>query len=183
MEKDTGSSMNKTGIKNKLLSGHHAFIEYVVQLPDEDFLYNGNNKWSAGQQLEHIYISVKTVRQALSIPKFVAKIIWGVSNRPGKNYEELVEKYLIKLENGGKSSSRFIPKQVGASQKAALKNALMKELNRLCSNVDRFSEEELDGYVLPHPLLGKLTNREMLYFTIYHVEHHEALIRKNLLLT
>ncbi|MFZ1800579.1 MAG: DinB family protein [Chitinophagaceae bacterium] len=174
--------MNKTGIKNKLLSGHYAFIEYVVQLPDEDFLYNGNNKWSAGQQLEHIYISVKTVRQVLSLPKFLAKSIWGVSNRPGKNYEELIQKYLIKLENGGKSSRRFIPKYVGAAQKTTLKNALLKELNRLCSNFDRFSEEELDCYVLPHPLLGKLTNREMLYFTIYHVEHHEALIRKNLLL-
>lgn len=183
MNSTYSTSINKSGIKNKLLSSHHSFIEYVMQLPDEDFLYNGNNKWSAGQQLDHIYISVKTVRQALSIPKFLAKIIWGFSNRPGKNYEELVQKYLTKLENGGKSSRRFIPKHVGVAQKATLKNALMKELNRLCSNVDRFSEEELDTLILPHPLLGKLTNREMLYFTIYHVEHHEALIRKNLLLT
>jgi hypothetical protein len=25
---------------------------------------------------------------------------------------------------------------------------------------------------LPHPLLGKLTLREMLYFTAYHADHH-----------
>ncbi len=39
--------------------------------------------------------------------------------------------------------------------------------------VDSFSEAQLDALILPHPLLGKLTLREMLYFTIYHVQHHE----------
>ena len=173
--------MDKSEITNKLQTNHHSFIEYMVQLPDEDFLNDRNNKWTAGQQLEHIYISVKAVRQALSLPKFLAKIIWGFSNRPGKNYKDLVQKYLSKLENGGKSSRRYIPKIVRVEEKIKLKSALSKEVNLLCSKVDRFSEEELDMYILPHPLLGKLTNREMLYFTIYHVQHHEELIRKNLI--
>ncbi len=173
--------MNKSEIKNKLHASHDSFIEYVVQLPDEDFLNDRNNKWTAGQQLEHIYISVKAVRQALTLPKFFAKSIWGVSNKLGKNYEDLVQKYLNKLENGGKSSRRYIPKIVRVEEKIKLKVALSKEVNQLCSKVNRFSEEELDTYILPHPLLGKLTNREMLYFTIYHVQHHKELIRKNLI--
>jgi hypothetical protein len=33
---------------------------------------------------------------------------------------------------------------------------------------------------LPHPLLGKLTLREMIYFTIYHVQHHHKLVQNQL---
>jgi len=43
----------------------------------------------------------------------------------------------------------------------------------LARRIDRFSETQLDQLILPHPLLGKLTLREMLYFTIYHVQHHQ----------
>jgi len=43
-----------------------------------------------------------------------------------------------------------------------------------------FSEEDLDKLILPHPLLGKLTLREMMYFTIYHVQHHQRIVERNL---
>jgi hypothetical protein len=33
----------------------------------------------------------------------------------------------------------------------------------------------LDEYLLPHPLIGKLTIREILYFTIYHNLRHASL--------
>ena len=57
---------------------------------------------------------------------------------------------------------------------------LKKKVGQLTAQVARFSEEELDQLILPHPLLGKLTLREMLYFTIYHVKHHEKTIQRNL---
>jgi hypothetical protein len=33
-------------------------------------------------------------------------------------------------------------------------------------------EAQLDQYLVPHPLLGKITLRELGYFTIYHTQHH-----------
>jgi hypothetical protein len=33
---------------------------------------------------------------------------------------------------------------------------------------------------MPHPLLGKITAREMIYFTVYHSEHHVAATKKRL---
>ncbi|MFN2437645.1 MAG: hypothetical protein ABR503_00495 [Chitinophagaceae bacterium] len=50
----------------------------------------------------------------------------------------------------------------------------------LCKILNKYSEEEIDRFVLPHPLLGKLTLREMMYFTIYHVEHHHKITIRNL---
>ena len=57
-----------------------------------------------------------------------------------------------------------------------LQDAVDKQITRLSEKIDRFSETELDQFILPHPLLGKLTLREMIYFTIYHVEHHHSQI-------
>ncbi len=53
-------------------------------------------------------------------------------------------------------------------------------VQKLCKRMNKYSEEELDKYILPHPLMGKVTLREMLYFTIYHVQHHEKQIFPNL---
>jgi hypothetical protein len=39
-------------------------------------------------------------------------------------------------------------------------------------------EERLDQYLAPHPLLGKITLRELTFFTIYHSHHHLDSIRK-----
>jgi hypothetical protein len=64
------------------------------------------------------------------------------------------------------------------------KERLVKKVNyivdQLSSKVNHFSEDQLDTLLLPHPLLGKLTLREMLYFTIYHVGHHEKSIRESI---
>ena len=57
---------------------------------------------------------------------------------------------------------------------------LRRVIEKLSKQIDHYSEQDLDKYILPHPLLGKLTMREMMYFTIYHVQHHQRLIAKNL---
>ncbi|MCB9182399.1 MAG: DinB family protein [Flavobacteriales bacterium] len=55
----------------------------------------------------------------------------------------------------------------------------MRTLDLLCKRTSRWSESDLERYLLPHPLLGKLTLREMLYFTLYHVQHHQALVQRD----
>jgi hypothetical protein len=172
--------MDKQAIQNKLHENHHSFASFVNGLTKDEFLSSKNNKWTAGQQLEHIYLSVKPIRLILSFPKFLPKIIWGKANRKGRTYEELVKKYLQKLGTGGRATGIFIPKNVSIEKREKLSVALKNEVSVLCSKLDKFTEDELDNSILPHPLLGKLTIREMMYFTIYHVKHHEELTKQNL---
>ncbi|MBS1734309.1 MAG: DinB family protein [Bacteroidetes bacterium] len=174
--------MGKQAIKAKLHDSHNSFICYLNGLTEAEFLTSKNDKWTAGQQLEHIYLGVKPVRQLMSLPKFIPKIIWGQANRESKSYEELVKKYLLKLENGGRATGRFIPKTVSLEKGKKLKVDLKNEVDKLVAELDKVTEHDLDKYILPHPLLGKLTMREMLYFTIYHVEHHQELTQRNLAL-
>ncbi|MGB3947112.1 MAG: DinB family protein [Bacteroidia bacterium] len=167
--------MNKQEIILQLKNNHLAFIQYIDTLNERDFLYAPQLKWNAGQQLDHIHRSTAPVLLALSLPKFMLKVMFGKSNRPSKNYVTLIEKYNQALTKGGKASGRFIPKPVAFNQKQSLVNALNNTIDKLSTKIENLTEEQLDVYILPHPLLGKLTLREMLYFTIHHVKHHHDL--------
>ena len=118
------------------------------------------------------------ISTAYGLPGFLLKIMFGKTNRSSKTFDGLVEKYKSKLLAGGKARGRFVPPAVLYDQK----NKLMAEYKhleeKLIKKINRWREEELDYYVLPHPLLGKRTLREMLFFTIYHNEHHLELLRR-----
>jgi hypothetical protein len=52
-----------------------------------------------------------------------------------------------------------------------------EQKQKLILKIEKQNEKDLDVYILPHPLLGKVTLREMLYFTIHHNEHHLETLR------
>lgn len=173
--------MNKQEITNQLIVNHRSFTDYIDFLSDEEFVYSNNHKWSAGQQLEHIILAVRPITQGLMLPAFVFGFLFGKSNRPSRTYEELILKYRSKLKAGGVASRRFVPPVVSHTKRAELIQKLNSLINKLTRQLNGISENDLDRYVLPHPLLGKLTLREMMYFTIFHVEHHRENIKLGLL--
>jgi hypothetical protein len=168
--------LTKKEIILRLSSNHQQFIELLFTLNETDFVLCVNNKWTPGQHFEHIYLSVSPLTTALKLPQFALRLLFGKANRPSKTYETLVQKYHDKLEKGGAASGRFIPKQIAFEQREKSKRSLLTTVRQLCKAVDGYTEQALDTHILPHPLLGKLTLREMLYFTIYHVEHHHKLL-------
>ena len=102
------------------------------------------------------------------------------ANRPSRTYDELVMKYKTKLTAGGKASRPFIPSVVGFEKKAGLIKKYAAQKQKLIAKIEKQSEADLDKYILPHPLLGKVTLREMLYFTIHHNEHHLHILNRQL---
>ena len=172
--------MNREQIAQLLETNHAHFIKQVTELNEADFCYAPRDKWSAAQQLDHLVRSVSPVNMALGLPKFIVQWKFGTANRSSKTYEGLIDKYNLKLLEGGRASGRFVPPAVKAGSRQKLLTQLTGVVNKLCHKTKKHSEEALDTYILPHPLLGKLTFREMLYFTAYHVEHHKHLVEKGL---
>lgn len=172
--------MNRTEIVEHLATNHQVFLEQIDQLSDTDLCYAPEGKWTAIQQLDHIIRSVSPVNMAMGLPKFILKWRFGTANRPSRTYEQLVEKYQRKLLEGGRASARFTPPAIAADQQKILSKKLEKLVKALCLKTNGWSEEDLDRYILPHPLLGKLTIREMLYFTAHHVLHHLEAVNRNL---
>jgi hypothetical protein len=171
--------MDRTKIKSELTNKYIEFTAYITSLSENDFLKKQNNKWSAGQQLEHIFLSIRPVNLALTIPKFLLTF-FGRSSA-SRSYDELVQSYQNVLKNGGKASSMYLPKSVSTTKKQKLITKLENIIKRLSAKIDNYNEDDLDKYNLPHPLLGKITIREMLYFCIYHVQHHQQLTEENLM--
>ena len=154
-----------------------AFNNYITQLSKEQFEATPNSKWSAGQNLDHLIRAIKPLQLAYGLPKIALRIMFGKTNRRSKTYDELVVKYKAKLAAGGRASGPFIPPFISFEKKDELIKKYTSQKQKLVAKIERQSEKNLDVYILPHPLLGKVTLREMLYFTIHHNEHHLELLK------
>jgi hypothetical protein len=172
--------MQNLVLQQQLRTNHNKFNMYIDSLSNNALVFAQPNKWSAAQQVQHIYKSVRPLALGLQLPKFIIKLIWGKANRASKSYNELVDKYKQKISLGGKATAPFVPKLVPANKVQYWNIKIKKAVEQLCKNCAKFTEVELDSFILPHPLLGKVTLREMLFFTIYHVQHHQELIQRDL---
>jgi hypothetical protein len=163
---------NKLEIIAALNEKVNAFNQFILPMNKEQFEATPGGKWSAGQNLDHLIRSIKPLQLAYTLPKFVLKMMFGKTNRPSRTYDELVVKYKTKLAAGGQASGPFIPPVILIEKKDALLKKYEEQKQKLIAKIQKQNEEDLDVYILPHPLLGKLTLREMLFFTIHHNEHH-----------
>ena len=168
---------NKSKVNEELSKHHQEFDALIDRLPLEVFEDNSASKWSAGQLQQHIILSLKPIVLAMRLPKFLLHYQFGLTNRPSRSYNELVARYLKALDGrAALAPKRFTPKQIGSEAKQQQTIQFNKLINRLMQLVNKWGEDDLDLYVIPHPLMGKLTFREILYFTIYHVQHHKKQI-------
>jgi len=167
---------DKSQIISALNDRVDAFNSYIEPLNKEQFEATPNSKWSAGQNLDHLIRAIKPLQLAYGLPKFVLTVLFGRTNRPSRTYAELVTKYKTKLAAGGKASGPFIPPAINFERKNELIKKYAEQKQKLVTKIEKQAETDLDKYILPHPLLGKVTLREMLYFTIYHNEHHLNLL-------
>ena len=170
--------MNKAEIITALKNNYTSFNSAIENLSDQDLMYAPPQKWTAAQQHDHLCRSTKPLILATTLPHFLLKIIFGKSTRPSRTNNELVQKYLMKLQEGYKATGSYIPPVVYTDQRHFFTRKLTRNISSICKNLEKFSEEDLDKYILPHPLLGKLTLREMMYFTIYHAQHHQNIVKE-----
>ncbi|GMN07445.1 DinB family protein [Croceitalea sp. MTPC5] len=174
--------MIKKDITDLMTQNHQTFIQTLADLSETDFEQVPKGKWCAGQQLDHIIKSVKPVNRAFGIPKYVLAEKFGKAKRPSRTYKVLVTDYLKTLEENPNYilTKDFAPEKIDAKNRNEQLDYLRSLIQHLNEGIAMYSEEELDSYMLPHPVMGKFTLRELLYFTMYHVKHHEKQIHKNL---
>ena len=148
---------------------------------DEALLFKRpDEKWSAAENIQHLIISTKMTTLAYRLPKFIVRLIGGKPNRPSHSYEELKDKYYKRLADGAKASGRFIPKpiEIKYGKKKILDNWQHTTTGFIIALSKNRTEQDLDNYLAKHPLLGRITLRELCYFTIFHTEHHLQAIHK-----
>ena len=171
--------MDRSLINAALVRDHAAFVARIQAVPVGQRDKSRNGKWTPAQHLEHIQRAIGPVSWALLLPKWFLRWRFGKPNRAPRHYDALVQRYKEKLAAGGKASGRFVPPNVPASALDRIAASVQRIVPTMITRTHDWSDHDLDTVLLPHPLLGKLTVREMLYFTMYHVQHHHALVDRD----
>ena len=153
-------------------------LNWFTEISAKDFFERHGEIWSASDNVDHLIKSHKPIAKALKLPKFTLQAMFGKPERPSRSYEEICTIYRDEIAKGAQASGRYLPKQENPENAEEKKKELVEQFSKasaeLVSVAEKWTESELDGYLLPHPLIGKLTIREMLYFTIYHNLRHAS---------
>lgn len=169
---------SKAEILKSINATFSSVASFAKQQQEENFQSSSYGKWSAQQHLDHLSQSTAILNKALSKHRLLLRYSFGKPNRNPRTYDQVVSRYNERLkEVSPGTKSPFEGKQVG-TQKEAI-NYFEKEAEKLSKLTAKWKDKHLDNYLLPHPLLGKMTLREILFFTIYHTNHHGKSIDPN----
>lgn len=151
-------------------------LEFWRRIEAVPFWSRQNVVWSPADNVRHLILSTVPVARALRVPRLILRALFGVAQTPSRNWNFLCSTYLEGLARGGTAGS-YTPKQAAAPTspqegQKQLVGQFAFTLLRLEEGIKPWNEKDLERYRLPHPLLGRLTVREMLMFTLFHVEHH-----------
>ncbi len=165
---------------------HREASELFDSFPADDFFRRPEPAvWSPAENVVHLVKSVQAVARAMGLPKLALLGLFGRSRDGSRPYGEVVRIYLEQLEKGAVARGPYVPGSLAhgdAEETSATRSRALTGWKKAGSSLERalgkWSEAALDRYRLPHPLLGKLTVREMLFFTHYHDLHHLRLVRR-----
>lgn len=145
--------------------------ESFSRIPAAQFFVPSAEGWSPAENLVHLLKSVGPVGKAMKSPEVLAG--FGTPTSPSRRYAEIRADYRQRLDEGAQAFGPFLPEVEPAppdpdQARQALLYKWGEVAQRLVGALQAMSENDLDQYQLPHPLLGNLTIREMLLFTLYH---------------
>jgi hypothetical protein len=148
----------------------------VSAMPPDVFIRQPTEGWSAAEYLQHLNQSVTPVGKALRLPPEKLLALFGSPDHPSRSYDAINTISLQALADGARAEDnpRFMPQLPDDRDdlQAQLLAAWDDIHTRLIEAVENWTESELDAYNIAHPVLGALTMREMLLFTIIHNRFH-----------
>ncbi|MFN7940772.1 MAG: DinB family protein [Thermoanaerobaculia bacterium] len=174
--------------KAELLAEHRRLVgeceAFWSSIAPERFIAPFGASWSPADTVRHLAKSVRPVASALRLPRPILGLLFGLALRKGESFAALVDRYHARLAAGG-GAGRFAPRPVERPDdpgafRATVVGRWRQAEDSLCAAVERWNEKALDRYRMPHPLLGKLTVREMLFFTLYHGVHHARITERRM---
>ncbi len=171
--------MIKKEIVNLLEEKHQEIFHWLEQQPEENWEKGPKDKWTTGQHILHLVNSLQLLNNALSYPKFILKYKFGTSNRPSRTYEIVSKKYQQKLIDNQDRARVFNQKLKLPSikERERLLTRFQIQQKKLQYKTKKISDKNLDTLLIPHPLMGKMTIREIIMWTAHHTAHHTETLK------
>jgi hypothetical protein len=163
--------MTKSEILKNLEAKFKEVGKFVQEFPETHFFKRiPSKKWSVAENVEHLFLTIKPLVGLFGNPDYMLTK-WGKSNRASRTYNEVVELYFSKIGHFGVTTKHYEPQKIEIGKDELIQNFLSMNKN-LLEKIASLSEDDLDNYQIPHPLLGLMTCKEFLYFTHHHAVRH-----------
>ena len=168
--------MDKIVIADLLEVKHKILFDWIAKQPEDIWVKGPDGKWTTGQQILHLVNSLQLLNNALSYPRFIIKYKFGTCNREIRDYESVAKNCQKKLIENKEKTRVFNQK---------LKIPTLQERERLLTKIQskklqyktkKISDKNLDTLLIPHPLMGRMTVREIIMWTAHHTEHHTEIL-------
>ena len=168
---------NETTLKNNLISATETCLTLATSVPDTAFFDNSNGKWSIAENLMHLDVSAKRLAGAMSLSKADLIAKFGTATKPSRAYEDIPTIYYATANQRAiVAPPAFSALQTAETTRTSVVEGYSKAHAFLVAALANFTDEELEKCQIPHPLLGLLTVREMIYFTVFHIGHHQKAV-------
>ncbi len=152
-----------------------AVYEFFSSIAEDDFFAAPPEVWSPADNLVHLIKSCKPVGQGLHAPKLALRIRFGMAEHASRTLAEVRNQYVsVALAGGAKASGPYLPEvtEKTAVERERILSKWQSVGEEVKKGVAKWSEKDLEKYQVQHPLLGDMTVREILFFTLYHNMHH-----------
>ena len=177
---------NRRAIVEALEAAHEHAVDYWSEYTTAALFSRMGAHWSASEHVRHLTRAMTPLLPVLRVPRVALRMAFGAPTGPSRSLSELQEMYAAVLRAGG-TAGRYTPPPDRSAEDMVRRNRIMdthsETLRGLTQAMERWSEEQLDAHRLPHPLIGKLTVREMMLFTLLHNEHHVTVAERRRLET
>jgi len=172
--------MDKDSIADLIEDKNKTLISWILKQDEDKWLEGPKDKWTTGQHALHLLQSIKTLNDALSMPKFLLRYKFGKSNRDVRDYQTVINRYQERLKDVkgktfGPSKNMEVP---ALTEKQYLLDRIQVESKKLQYKTIKISDKNLDTLILPHPLMGKMPIREIIMWTAHHIEHHTNTLKE-----
>jgi uncharacterized damage-inducible protein DinB len=173
--------MDIPSINALLLEHEQRLIDFISDKPDSFWEKDLPGKWSVGQHVLHLIQSTDPLIKGIKAPDILLRWKFGVNNRPSRDYETVVARYqekLLSVREGTTSPfSRNMPTLTFKDRDQTFRD--MSDRNRRLNTANlKIREKSLDVILIGHPLMGKLTLREILMWNAFHTEHHRQILEQ-----
>lgn len=156
--------------------------QFFLNLDEDTFFLKPKEGWSPLENINHLQSSTSPVTIFLRKEFRIMLFLFGRGSSR-KSTEEIIEIYKSRLSTGS-GAGIFTPFGILhfsiPGKKQFEINQLESSIESIIQSLPSWKEEELDDTCIPHPILGIIPMREMLYFTLYHIYHHSSKIQERL---
>ncbi len=156
-----------------------AFLESI---PTQQFFDGSSERWSTAYHVQHVTSAVNRVAGGLLNADALPKREPATASR---DFATMREFYSETLKITPSETLRQLGSRVTLEERQdldAYKTQLISSFTNAIENfntaLEGFDEANLEQLGMPHPVMGLLSSREMVFFIVYHNTHHQNGIQK-----